>query len=111
MINDGRPPHEIFAELPEGVSTPELRLDMPEDRHAEFMEEVLKTAQFDDGKLIKIDGLRVDFKNCWGLIRPSNTTPCLVLRFEGDDQKALKTVQDKFRKLLLKIDSNLTLPF
>jgi len=111
LVNAGRPAAEVFAELPSGVATPELRLDMPETRHAEFMEAVLAAAEFADGTTSTIDGLRVDFPDAWGLIRPSNTTPCLVLRFEGDTEAALARVQSRFRELLLGIDGDLTLPF
>lgn len=101
----------VFGALPERVSTAELRLEMPEQEHAEFMQNVLAAASFDDGVVTTIDGLRVDFSDCWGLIRPSNTTPCLVLRFEGDDKAALDKIKTRFRELLTKIDRKLALPF
>jgi phosphomannomutase/phosphoglucomutase len=97
--------------LPTGVATPELRLAMPEEQHAEFMEQVLGAADFADGEINTIDGLRVDFPNGWGLIRPSNTTPCLILRFEGDDEAALNEVSGRFKEMLLAIDDSLDLPF
>ena len=75
------------------------------------MEKVLSTADFADAETTTIDGLRVDFENGWGLIRASNTTPCLVLRFEGDDDAALEEVKGKFRELLINIDGGLNLPF
>ncbi|MBT8446971.1 MAG: phosphomannomutase/phosphoglucomutase [Gammaproteobacteria bacterium] len=111
LVNDGRPVTEIFDELPDSVTTPELRLDMAEEQHGPFMDSVKAAASFDDAELSTIDGLRVDFANGWGLIRASNTTPCLVMRFEGDDEAALAEVQEKFRGLLLGIDGSLQLPF
>ncbi|MFP6782107.1 MAG: phosphomannomutase/phosphoglucomutase, partial [Gammaproteobacteria bacterium] len=111
LVNSEQSLDELFASIPGGVATPELRLDMAEEEHAAFMEKVLTTADFSDAQTITIDGLRVDFNNGWGLIRASNTTPCLVLRFEGDDDAALEDVKDKFRELLLGIDSGLELPF
>lgn len=102
---------EVFGTLPDRVSTSELRLEMPEQEHAEFMENVLAAASFGDGLITTIDGLRVDFSDCWGLIRPSNTTPCLVLRFEGNDIAALDKIKTRFRELLTKIDRKLDLPF
>jgi phosphomannomutase/phosphoglucomutase len=111
LVGSGKAPAEVFAELPGGVATPELRLDMPEERHAEFMDKVLAAANFDYAELSTIDGLRVDFVDSWGLIRPSNTTPCLVIRFEGDDADALEEIKERFRKLLLGIDAKLKLPF
>ncbi len=111
LVNSDQSPAEVFASLPGGVATPELRLDMPEEAHAGFMEKVLAAAAFDDAEVTTIDGLRVDFADSWGLIRPSNTTPCLVLRFEGDDEAALEGVKARFRELLLGVDASLELPF
>ncbi len=111
LLNDGRPPVEVFTELPISASTPELRINMEEDKHATFMEQLIDGASFEGGELNTIDGVRVDFPDSWGLIRPSNTTPCLVLRFEGDDEVALKCVQEKFRTVLLEQDPGLDLPF
>lgn len=111
LVNADQSPDDLFASLPGGVATPELRLDMPEQEHAPFMEKVLASADFTDAETTTIDGLRVDFENGWGLIRPSNTTPCLVLRFEGDDDTALEEVKGKFRDLLIRIDGGLSLPF
>ena len=111
IVNSGQAPTALFAGLPGGVATPELRLDMAEDRHAGFMQQVLAAADFPGAAISTIDGLRVDFTDGWGLVRPSNTAPCLVLRFEGDDAAALAGVQQKFRALLTGIDATLDLPF
>ena len=92
----------MFAELPGGVATPELRIDMPESRHAEFMQALIASASFPDAEIATVDGLRVDFSRGWGLIRASNTTPVLVLRFEADDEQALAEVQAQFRALIQK---------
>ena len=61
--------------------------------------------------LITIDGLRADWSDGWGLVRASNTTPVLVLRFEADNQTALKRIQQVFRKQLLAVDFKLKMPF
>jgi len=111
IVNSGQTPTALFAALPGGAATPELRLDMAEDRHAGFMQQVLAAADFPDAAISTIDGLRVDFTDGWGLVRPSNTAPCLVLRFEGDDAATLAVVQQKFRALLTGIDATLDLPF
>ncbi len=111
LVNADISPDEVFAALPDSIATPELRLDMPEERHAEFMQQVLAAANFEDGETTTIDGLRVDFSDSWGLIRASNTTPCLILRFEGDDETALEKIKTLFRELLAAIDGNLDLPF
>jgi len=112
LVNSGKPPAEVFAELPGGYATSELRLDMPEARHAEFMDKVMSaTAEFEYAEINTLDGMRADFVDSWGLIRPSNTTPCLTLRFEGDDPEALEDVKNRFRKMIKSIDSSLKLPF
>ena len=112
MVNSSESPAEVFAGLPGGVATPELRLDMPEEHHAEFMQKVLASgASFDDAEISTVDGLRADFSDSWGLIRASNTMPCLILRFEGDDEAALENVKKRFRDLLTGIDAGLSLPF
>ncbi len=111
IVNSGTSATEVFDSLPGGVATPELKLDLPESEHAAFMQKVLEAANFGDAEITTIDGLRVDFSDSWGLIRPSNTTPCLVLRFEGDDTAALENVQQLFRDLLHGIDGDLKLPF
>ncbi len=107
----GTPSAELFASLPAAHSTPELRLPMPEAAHAAFMQRLRAALDFPDGALTDIDGIRVDFARGWGLIRPSNTTPCLTLRFEGEDEAALKDVQQRFRTLLLRVEPSLNLPF
>lgn len=103
---------QVFATLPKNISTPELKLPIEEHRKYPMMEEILKQAHFfTDTKLITLDGLRVEFKAGWGLVRASNTSPFLTLRFEADSEENLSIIQDKFRILLLNIDPDLELPF
>ncbi|MFK8068690.1 MAG: phosphomannomutase/phosphoglucomutase [Gammaproteobacteria bacterium] len=104
-------PHEILGSLPGGVSTPELKVDMHEDQHGAFMASLGEIADFGNGNIGTIDGIRVDFPDGWGLIRPSNTTPCLVMRFEADNEAALTRVQELFREQLLALDPKLKLPY
>ena len=82
-----------------------------EEKHAVFMEEMRDNLRFEGAEIITIDGLRVEFPDGWGLIRPSNTTPCLVLRFEADDEAALERIKAEFRSLMLSIKSDLNLTF
>ncbi len=107
----GRSPEEIFATLPNSVCTPELKIELAEGEHYSFMDKLRQQANFDDATLITIDGLRADWPDGWGLVRASNTTPVLVLRFEADDAAALKRIQQTFRKQLLAVDAKLKLPF
>jgi phosphomannomutase/phosphoglucomutase len=107
----GRTPEQIFATLPKGVSTPELKVPMREGEHYTFIERFRERAQFEGARLTTIDGVRADWPDGWGLVRASNTTPVLVLRFDADDKEALARIQGVFRTQLLGVDSSLQLPF
>ena len=108
---DSRKPQQIFASLPDAVNTPELRVDMREGEQQRFMDELMRRVDFPDANLIMIDGIRADFDNGWGLVRASNTTPSLILRFEGRDKQALVEIQEKFRIVMLEVNPDLQLPF
>ncbi len=108
---DGRTPEEIFATLPKGVSTPELHIQMEEGQNHPFIARFRERAQFDGARITTIDGVRADWPDGWGLVRASNTTPVLVLRFDADNPEALKRIQEAFRAQILACDSTLTLPF
>lgn len=75
------------------------------------MQQLLNNPDFPDAKITDIDGLRVDFNDGFGLVRASNTTPSLVVRFEGETPAALNRIQEQFRQLLLTIKPDLSLPF
>lgn len=104
-------PTAVFADLPNGISTPELRIPLPENRHAEVMHSLRANMDTAEGELIEVDGLRIDYADGWGLIRPSNTSPYLVARFEAEDQVALERIQDGFRRALQAVDPALEPPF
>ncbi|KAA3641620.1 MAG: phosphomannomutase/phosphoglucomutase [Proteobacteria bacterium] len=104
-------PQQVFDTLPKGVSTPELKVEMNEGEHYMFMKEFEKRVQFEDAKITTIDGIRADFEDGWGLVRCSNTTPCLVIRFDADDETALHRIQEQFRTQLKKVSADLELPF
>jgi phosphomannomutase/phosphoglucomutase len=108
---EGRDAQAIFDTLPKGVSTPELKIPMREGEHYRFIEDFRQRATFEGARITTIDGVRADWPDGWGLVRASNTTPVLVLRFDADSATALKRVQDVFRAELLKLDSSLPLPF
>ena len=98
-------PDEVLAELPEMVATPELKVPVAEGTPHALVAMLVAAAQSPDnpyvgGRLSTIDGLRVDFADGWGLVRASNTTPVLVLRFEGNDEAALERIQALFRSQL-----------
>lgn len=101
----------LFADLPNSVYTPELKLSMAEEIKFSFMEQFIALALFESGEINTLDGLRVDFPHGWGLIRPSNTSPYLIFRFEADTADNLTRIQNLFRDRLLAIDGDLLLPF
>ncbi|MHB1608783.1 MAG: phosphomannomutase/phosphoglucomutase [Acidiferrobacter thiooxydans] len=93
------PPAEVFAALPNTVNTPEIQIPVTESPHA-LVDLLVQAARFPDARVTTIDGLRVDFPDGFGLVRASNTTPILVLRFEGTTQAALERIQTRFRELV-----------
>ena len=104
-------PAATLAALPNGVSTPEIKVDAPDGDPHSFVERFRTAAQFEGARLSTIDGLRVDFPDGWGLVRASNTTPVLVMRFDADNAAALKRIQQAFREQLLALKPDLSLPF
>lgn len=108
---DPRDSAEVFGQLPEAVSTPELRLDLTEGEPQQLVAALLEKASFADARVTTIDGLRVDFPDGWGLVRASNTEPCVVLRFEGSDEAALERIETNFRELIERVRPGLRLPF
>lgn len=102
---------ELFSGIPDSINTPELKLAINDDKKFALMEKISKQLHFPDALLTTIDGIRADFADGWGLIRPSNTTPYLVLRFEADSETSLQRIQENFREQLLAVDSTLELPF
>ena len=98
--------------LPDTINTPELNIKMAEGEHFALMDRLQKTAHFPDAKeIITLDGLRVEYADGFGLARPSNTTPVIVLRFEADNIEALKRIQNDFRRVIGQAAPTLTLPF
>jgi phosphomannomutase/phosphoglucomutase len=98
--------------LPDTVNTPELQIKMAEGAHYALMDTLQKTAEFPGSReVITLDGLRVEYADGFGLARPSNTTPVIVLRFEGDNADALKRIQEEFRRVIHAAAPSLDLPF
>ena len=111
ISNSNKTSSEIFNELPKSCSTPELNIAVNKDgfQH-EFMKKFASEANFIDAKISKIDGVRADFANGWGILRASNTTPCLVMRFEAKSEEILKNIKDTFINEIFKIDPGLEIP-
>ena len=108
---DPRPSSEIFAELPDSVNTPEINVALQEGENIAFVEELMSKLPFPEAKITDIDGLRADFLHGWGLVRASNTTPSLVLRFEADSEEELSAIQKKFKDVMIQIKPDIELPF
>lgn len=105
-------PSGVLSKLPNAVNTPELQISMAEGEPKRFIERLRAEAgQFTDAAdVIKVDGLRVEWKDGFALARSSNTTPVVVLRFEGDTPEALKRVKTRFIEVLRSIEPNLVIP-
>jgi phosphomannomutase/phosphoglucomutase len=98
--------------LPDSVNTPELHIKMQEGEPHRLIAQIRDSAKFEGAlEVITLDGLRVEYKDGFGLMRPSNTTPVIVLRFEADDTVALTRIQDDFRRVLLAAAPHASLPF
>src|SRR5690606_22897027 len=104
-------PSDALSALPGGVSTPELKVEGADGHPHGFVERFQKQASFEGARLSTIDGLRVDWNDGWGLVRASNTTPVLVLRFDADSQQALDRILGDFRAQIALVDPELQLPF
>jgi len=105
------PPEAILNALPSSYSTPELKVQMQEGENHRFIEGFQAAAKFGDARISTIDGLRADFDDGWGLVRASNTTPILVVRFDADTEEALARIKEEFRQQMLEVRADLELPF
>ena len=98
--------------LPDSVCTPELHLPMQEGEPHQLIAKLQQDARFEGAReVITIDGLRVEYEDGFGLMRASNTTPVVVLRFEAANASALSRIQEDFRRMLLTAYPEARLPF
>jgi len=112
ILSRSADPSAVLEALPDAINTPELQWQLNEGENYTLMDELQKTAQFTDAQeVITIDGLRVEYADGFGLARPSNTTPIIVLRFEADNEAALRRIQEDFRRVLLAVKPDAALPF
>ncbi len=102
---------DIFAAFPQLYSTPELKVAVSEQEKFELISKITESGDFANGTITAIDGLRVDYTKGWGLVRASNTSPALTLRFEAESPEALEKIQQIFKRELLKVDKALAIPF
>jgi len=105
-------PSAVLNALPDSISTPEQHIEMQEGEPHRLIATLQKTATFEGAKeVITIDGLRVEYPDGFGLMRPSNTTPVIVLRFEADSIEALQRIQAQFKEIILAAAPGVRLPF
>ena len=107
MKKSDMPLSSMLNQLPKAHSTPELNLNVKEEEKFRVVEDFVNKAKFEGGSKVTIDGLRVDFEDGWGLIRASNTTPKLVLRFEAKTPSRLKEIKNMFLNQLKLIDETI----
>ena len=118
ILSKAENPSATLNALPDAVCTPELHIHTAEGENHTLLAKLQKAAQsidtpiFPDAKeIITLDGLRVEYMDGFGLARPSNTTPVIVLRFEADSEIALQRIQNDFRRIFLQTAPHLELPF
>jgi len=99
---------QLLQSLPTSVVTPELRVEVSDEEKFTLMALIAELADFPQAQINTLDGVRADFSHGWGLIRASNTTPALLLRFEANDQESLQQIQQQFRELLSRADKSLS---
>ena len=105
-------PSAALNALPDSPATPELQLKTAEGENFALVEALKRTATFDGAtEVITIDGVRVEYPDGFGLARPSNTTPVVVIRFEADTPEALARIQGEFRRAILAVKPGAELPF
>ncbi|OLL33015.1 phosphomannomutase/phosphoglucomutase [Burkholderia sp. SRS-W-2-2016] len=105
-------PSKLLNSLPNSHSTPELQLKLEEGENFELIARLQQSATFTGAdNVVKIDGLRVEYPDGFGLARSSNTTPVVVMRFEADNDAALKRIQEDFRRVILAEKADAKLPF
>lgn len=104
-------PSAVLSSLPNAVNTPELQIPMGEGENRAFIERFRAESSFEDASaIINIDGIRVEWNDGFALARASNTTPVIVVRFEGDTTDALTRIVRVFITEMLRVDPSLTLP-
>ncbi|MEB3098050.1 phosphomannomutase/phosphoglucomutase [Achromobacter sp. D10] len=112
-ILSGAPdPSALLESLPQSCATPEIKLETAEGEQFDLVAALRAQGQFPGAQSINdLDGIRVDYADGFGLARPSNTTPTVVLRFEGDTVAALARIEEDFRNAFRRIAPHVRLPF
>lgn len=111
LSQDKRSAEQVFSAFPNDLSTPEINITVTEESKFTIIEALHRDAHWGEANITTLDGVRVDYPKGWGLVRASNTTPVLVLRFEAESEEELKRIQEVFRAQLYTVAPDLTLPF
>ena len=96
-----------FVTVPNMLSTPEINISAKDSEKFQIVKTFIENSKFSDAKIVSIDGIRVEFEKGWGLLRPSNTSPCLVLRFEAETNDDLNKIKEIFYSGLKSIKPNI----
>jgi len=102
---------EELSSLPKTFPTPEIDIEFPNNNHFEFISEFKQNTSLDDYTFSYLDGIKISNNESWGLVRASNTSPKITLRFESLSLVGLKNIQNDIKNAILKIDNTLDLPF
>jgi phosphomannomutase/phosphoglucomutase len=112
ILSKEKDPSKTLNELPNAICTPELQLACAEGEPFALLDSIRANAKFPTSQSINtIDGVRVEYADGFGLARPSNTTPVVVMRFEADSEEAIKRIQAEFKAVLLAAKPDAKLPF
>ncbi|RJG14355.1 phosphomannomutase/phosphoglucomutase [Pseudomonas cavernicola] len=111
LSQDKRDAEHVFSAFPSDLSTPEINITVTEESKFSIIHALQRDGHWGEGSITTLDGVRVDYPKGWGLVRASNTTPVLVLRFEADSAEELERIQGVFRAQLYTVAPALNLPF
>jgi phosphomannomutase/phosphoglucomutase len=111
LVLYNKPFSEVVADLPKQMSTPEIIIKIPDEDKFDIVQRFSDAANFPGAKLLEIDGIRVEYREAWGLLRASNTSPALTLRFEARSEGALQKIQSMFREQLKAVAPDIQLDF
>ncbi len=111
LSQEKRNSEQVFAAFPADISTPEINITVTDENKFRLIDRLQRDGVWGDANLTTLDGVRVDYQKGWGLVRASNTTPVLVLRFEAETEEELERIKEVFRAQLYTVAPELNLPF
>jgi phosphomannomutase/phosphoglucomutase len=111
LSQDRRDAEHVFSAFPNDICTPEINIQVTEQSKFSIIDRLQRDGVWGEGNITNLDGVRVDYPKGWGLVRASNTTPVLVLRFEAETEQELERIKEVFRAQLYSAAPDLNLPF